>query len=106
MARLGRFLGVWKRFCVILIDFYSILERCGNDFGRFFNVFCKYGDVVTRADNIDTTTEFIKVMANSGFEYAQKASMDLKSKRLSDQPFKETILQNASCDNIQNIKEL
>ena len=69
-------------------------------------IFCKYGDVVTRADNIDTTTEFIKVMANSGFEYAQKASKDLKSKRLSDQPFKETILQNASCDTIQNIKEL
>jgi len=69
-------------------------------------LFCKDGDVITKADNIDTTKKFIHVMANSGFEYAQKASIDLKSKRESDQPFKQTILQNASCDMLQNIQEL
>jgi uncharacterized lipoprotein YddW (UPF0748 family) len=69
-------------------------------------LFCKDGDVITKADNVDTTTEFINVIANSGFEYAQKASVDLKSKRESDQPFKQTILKNASCDTIQNIQEI
>ena len=68
-------------------------------------LFCKDGDVIIKADYMDTTKEFINVMANSGFEYAQKASADLKSKRESDQPFKQTILQNASCD-IQNVKEI
>ncbi len=69
-------------------------------------LFCKDGDVITRTDNVDTTKEFINVMANSGFEYAQKASNDLKSKRESDQPFKETILQNASCGTLQDIQEI
>ena len=69
-------------------------------------LFCKDGDVITKADNMDTTKEFINVMANSGFEYAQKASVDLKSKRESDQPFLETILKNASCDTIQNLQEI
>jgi hypothetical protein len=45
-------------------------------------------------------------MANSGFEYAQKASVDMKSKRESDQLFKQTILQNISCDILQNIQEI
>ena len=69
-------------------------------------LFCKDGDVIAKADNMDTTKEFINVMANSGFEYAQKASVDLKSKRESDQPFLETILKNASCDTIQNLQEI
>jgi hypothetical protein len=69
-------------------------------------LFCKDGNVIIKADNADTTKEFINVMANSGFEYAQKASVDLKSKRESDQPFKQTILQNASCDILQNIQEI
>ena len=69
-------------------------------------LFCKDGDVISKADNVKTTTEFINVIANSGFEYAQKASVDLKSKRESDQPFKQTILQNASCDILQNIQEI
>ena len=69
-------------------------------------LFCKDGDVIIKADYIDTTKEFIDVIANSGFEYAQKASVDLKSKRESDQPFKRTILQNASCDTIHNIQEI
>jgi cell division protein FtsB len=69
-------------------------------------LFCKDGDVITKADNMDTTKQFINVMANSGFEYAQKASVDLKSKRESDQPFLETILKNASCDTIQNLQEI
>ena len=69
-------------------------------------LFCKDGDVIIKADNVDTTTELINVIANSGFEYAQKASVDLKSKRESDQPFKQTILQNASCDILQNIQEI
>ena len=69
-------------------------------------LFCKDGDIVTKADNMDTTKQFINVIANSGFEYAQKASIDLKSKRESDKPFKEVILKNASCDTIQNIQEV
>ena len=69
-------------------------------------LFCKDGDVIIKADYMDKTKEFINVMANSGFEYAQKASVDLKSKRESDQPFKQTILQNASCDTIQSVKEI
>ena len=69
-------------------------------------IFCKYGDVLKKADKMDTTEEFINVIANSGFEYAQKASRDLKSNRESDQPFKQTILTNASCDHIQNIQEI
>lgn len=71
-------------------------------------IFYKQGDVITKADNkqIDKVTEeFIDVFANSGYEYAQKASKDLKSKRESDKTFQSDLLRNARID-IQEIDTL
>lgn len=68
-------------------------------------VFYKHGDVVTRGSAVQATTEFIDVFANSGYEYAQKASKDLKSTRDSDKSFQNDILKNAYCD-IQTLEEL
>jgi hypothetical protein len=45
------------------------------------------------------------VFANSGYEYAQKASKDLKSKRDSDKTFQNDLLQNARID-IQQIEDI
>ena len=68
-------------------------------------VFYKHGDVVTRGSAVQATTEFIDVFANSGYEYAQKASKDLKSTRDSDKSFQSDILKNAYCD-MQTLEEL
>lgn len=71
-------------------------------------IFYKQGDIITKADNkqIDKVTEeFIDVFANSGYEYAQKASKDLKSKRDSDKTFQNDLLQNARID-IQQIEDV
>ena len=68
-------------------------------------VFYKHGDVVTRGSAVQATTDFIDVFANSGYEYAQKASKDLKSTRDSDKSFQNDILKNAYCD-IQTLEEL
>ena len=71
-------------------------------------IFYKQGDIITKADNkqIDKVTEeFIDVFANSGYEYAQKASKDLKSKRASDKTFQNDLLKNARID-IQQIEDV
>ena len=44
-------------------------------------------------------------VANSGYEYAQKASKDLKSKRDSDKTFQNDLLKNARID-IQQIEDV
>jgi hypothetical protein len=44
-------------------------------------------------------------VANSGYEYAQKASKDLKSKRASDKTFQNDLLKNARID-IQQIEDV
>ena len=51
------------------------------------NCFTKKGDVLTRGSGEEATKEFIDVIAISGYEYAQKASKDLKSRRESDKGF-------------------
>ena len=69
-------------------------------------VFYKEGDVITKFKKDEATKKFIDVFANSGYEYAQKASNDLKSIRESDEHFKKEILQHASRDILQNIEEM
>ena len=69
-------------------------------------VFYKEGDVITKFKKDEATKSFIDVFANSGYEYAQKASNDLKSIRESDEHFKKEILQHASRDILQNIEEI
>ena len=69
-------------------------------------VFYKEGDVITKLKKDEATKKFIDVFANSGYEYAQKASNDLKSIRESDEYFKKEILQHASHDILQNIEEI
>ena len=70
-------------------------------------LFYKKGDVLTRGSGEEATKEFIDVIANSGYEYAQKASKDLKSRRESDKDFKRGILKNAAChDSIQDVTDI
>ena len=70
-------------------------------------LFYKKGDVLTRGSGEEATKEFIDVIANSGYEYAQKASKDLKSRRESDKDFKRSILKNAACHgSIQDVIDM
>lgn len=70
-------------------------------------LFYKKGDVLTRGSGEEATKEFIDVIANSGYEYAQKASKDLKSRRESDKDFKRGILKNAACHaSIQDVTDI
>ena len=70
-------------------------------------LFYKKGDVLTRGSGEEATKEFIDVIANSGYEYAQKASKDLKSRRESDRDFQRDILENAAChDSIQDVTDI
>ena len=70
-------------------------------------LFYKKGDVLTRGSGEEATKEFIDVIANSGYEYAQKASKDLKSRRESDKDFKRSILKNAACHgSIQDVTDI
>ncbi len=70
-------------------------------------LFYKKGDVLTRGSGEEATKEFIDVIANSGYEYAQKASNDLKSRRESDKDFQRSILKSAACHaSIQNVTDI
>ena len=70
-------------------------------------LFYKKGDVLTHGSGEEATKEFIDVIANSGYEYAQKASKDLKSRRESDKDFKRGILKNAACHgSIQDVTDI
>ena len=70
-------------------------------------LFYKKGDVLTRGSGEEATKEFIDVIANSGYEYAQKASKDLKSRRESDKDFQRDILENAACHgSIQDVTDI
>ena len=70
-------------------------------------LFYKKGDVLTRGSGEEATKEFIDVIANSGYEYAQKASNDLKSRRDSDKDFQRGILKNAACHgSVQDVTDM
>ena len=70
-------------------------------------LFYKKGDVLTRGSGEEATKEFIDVIANSGYEYAQKASKDLKSRRESDKDFQRGILTSAACHaSIQDVTDI
>ena len=53
--------------------------------------------------NHETTKAFIEAIANSGYEYAQKAKKDLNASLESDIDFKKQVLENASRDCIPDI---
>ena len=61
----------------------------------------------THGSGEEATKEFIDVIANSGYEYAQKASKDLKSRRESDKDFQRGILTSAACHaSIQDVTDI
>lgn len=63
--------------------------------------------MLTHGSREEATKEFIDVIANSGYEYAQKASKDLKSCRESDKDFKCGILKNAACQaSVQDVADI
>jgi hypothetical protein len=66
-------------------------------------VFYKENDIMSKDVNHETTKAFIEAIANSGYEYAQKAKKDLNASLESDIDFKKQVLENASRDCIPDI---
>ena len=66
------------------------------------DVYFKTDDVLSKDNDHKTTKAFIDAISKMGYEYAQKASGDLKSDRESDTGFKKEILENASTNSIPN----
>ena len=58
------------------------------------DVYFKTDDVLSKDNNHKTTKAFIDAISKMGYEYAQKASGDLKSVRESDTGFKKEILEH------------
>ena len=69
-------------------------------------VFYKSGNIMSKDINHETTKAFIEAIANSGYEYAQKAKRDLKANLESDHAFKEQVLNNASKDSVPTLGDL
>jgi flagellar motor protein MotB len=69
-------------------------------------VFFKSDNVLSKDTNFTTTRAFIDAIRELGYEYAQKASEDLKSERESDRLFKKEILLNANKNAIPNLNDI
>lgn len=69
-------------------------------------IFYKNTDILSKDVNHETTKAFIEAIANSGYEYAQKAKKDLSMTLESDVEFKKQVLENASRDSIPNVTEI
>ena len=69
-------------------------------------VFYKDNDIMSKDICHKTTKAFIDAIGKMGYEYAQKASCDLKSQRPSDHDFKEEILENASINAVPALEDI
>lgn len=70
------------------------------------DVFFKTENVLAKDTNNVTTKAFIEAIGTLGYEYAQKASNDLKSERESDMCFKEEVLSNAKKNAIPMLHDI
>ena len=70
------------------------------------DVFFKTENVLAKDTNNVTTKAFIEAIGTLGYEYAQKASNDLKSERESDMCFKAEVLSNAKKNAIPMLHDI
>jgi hypothetical protein len=70
------------------------------------DIYYKTENVLSKDNNHKTTKAFIDAIGKMGYEYAQKASCDLKSQRPSDHDFKEEILENASINAVPALEDI
>ena len=70
------------------------------------DVFFKTENVLAKDTNNVTTKAFIEAIGTLGYEYAQKASNDLKSERESDTCFKKEVLSNAEKNAIPMLHDI
>ena len=70
------------------------------------DIYFKNDNILAKDTDNTTTKAFIDAIGKLGYEYAQKASCDLKSQRPSDHDFKEEILENASINAVPALEDI
>ena len=70
------------------------------------DIYFKSENILSKDSDDTTTKAFINAIGKMGYEYAQKASKDLESKRESDTSFQNEILENAKRGALPGIQDI